>query len=70
MAAKVIKIKVIEPHDSRTILWEQHSDHPTGEVFIVANDRTYAVAETPKVKALIKAGTIELAGKLSGAASK
>lgn len=51
---KVMGAKV----DDKTILWETHPDHPAGEIFIAGNGTAVEVAETPRIAALIKDGTL------------
>lgn len=49
--ANTIKVRS-NRDDSRVALWEQHPDHPNGEVF-VAGENIVEVAETPRVKRLL-----------------
>lgn len=43
--------------DNRVALWEQHPDHPGGEVF-VAGSRVVEVAQTARVLALLRVGVL------------
>jgi hypothetical protein len=55
--AKTIKVMAGKV-DNRTIMWETHPDHPGGEAFISADGTAVEVAETTRVAALIKDGTL------------
>ncbi len=55
--------------DNRVALWDRHPDHPDGEVF-VAGERKVTVAETPQVKAAIKAGRVKVLRRFSSKPAK
>jgi hypothetical protein len=45
--------------DNKVVLWERHPDHPDeGECFIVADGKSYTVAETAAVRRLVGEGIL------------
>ena len=43
---KIITVHAPPAERREVVLWERDSAHPTGEVFVVANGKSYEVAET------------------------
>lgn len=53
-------IKVVSTvTDGRVVLWEQHPDHPSGEIFISATGKTYDVALTVAVQQKLNRGELQ-----------
>jgi hypothetical protein len=52
-------------NDRKVALWERHPQHPEGEAFVVNEDVSREVAETPTVKRLIAEGVLVKANQTS-----